>query len=277
MLAFAVPKVTEVEIVVGPSPDVRHFREGREARWLRWRENRWHRVDIDKVLRSLNQGDLLALCRLHGPLVTPYTPAWARKLLEEGWLYVPLEAAENAFGLLRVLAGSRKIHPDGMGETLQIAGFLQELYDQLSDRYRQRSEPLREILIVAEDGKLKAALSSQVRPWNRDYALRIPVKGQDLRPEGRKGWRFNGRVAVVPGKEVALCLPCLFPALLHRILEGSAFQVPVLCACGCGELARPGCKYSDPSHRKRVWWRLNRGKDVAKKTSDQREEGGGHA
>jgi len=262
MRVFKVPKVTAVEIVEWFSPVYEEYREGKMVEWLRWQEEGWQGVNAPKVLNSLTKtpADLTTLWRKHGPIAEAYIPTWARGLLEEGWHYVPLEVAKNALDLLRLLAGQQTIYPEGSRETLQLAAFLEELYGYLPDYVREYSKPVQEILVIAEGGKLKAALPSQVRPWNK-YVVRFPVREGEVKTGKRQGRPFEGRVVITPGKEeVTLLLPCLFPVLLDHILQGYIPQTPTLCACGCGELAPPGRKYADPSHRKRLWWRLNRGK-----------------
>ncbi|MGB9663051.1 MAG: hypothetical protein ACPL5F_13725 [Moorellaceae bacterium] len=261
MLAFEVPKVVSAEIVEGPSPVYEEYKAGKTVEWLRWQVKGWLSVDAEKVLYSLPKPpmDWVAFWRRYGPLVAPYAPTWAKGLLGEGWHYAPLETAQNALDLLRLLYGQQTIYPKGGRETLELQVFLEELYDYLPEWVREHSKPVKEILIVAKEGRLKAVLPSQVRPWERDYALRFPVKKGEVESGKRQGGPFEGRVIITPGKgEVTLLLPCLFPILLDHILQGHIKQN--LCACGCGQVAPPGRKYADPSHRKRLWWRLNRGK-----------------
>lgn len=263
MITFMVPKVEKVEMFEGPALTVKDLKEGKTAMWLRWRQKRWVEVVPEKMLQSLPAPPVVwpDFWGQYGPLVATHvwdwTKAFLKDMLEEGWSCTPVEAAESAFNLLYFLLEKKRPRVKNVDKAKDIAAFLQEGYKYLPLQVQQSASPPKDILIVGEKDCLEAVLPSSLRPWNRDYTLRVPVKGQELLNEKRKGKPFNGKVLLTPGGKLKVYLPCIFPAILDCILNRS----PVLCACGCGQVAQPGSKYADPSHRKRLWWRENRGKN----------------
>jgi len=297
MIKWKDNKVKNIWVAKGPYPTPQGLVKKQLTDWVFWvvETKKTKQIDLDRALFAIpDPSNTDGICQFwmdYGPIAAGYVPKLCRGCVEKANDVLkplsleikgaPLEAVQKAVGLLYLLVIKHAFRLADQRKLDEMMRCLALSFHAMSEKWRQYAKPIKHMYLYFDNNELKPTSIPEL--WWRNYCVRVPVREDELLDWNNYGFRPFRDIGKVSFTDIShsndgyitVTVDYLFPLLLNYYCEDK--HQPEPCACGCGQLAKPGSEYAHPSHRKRVWWKNNNRvlklwkeeksiKDIAKET-----------